>query len=912
MDKKKIKSIKTKFSALIIAAMLAIPVEVHAQAITAQENSTAARKIHHIHVGSSEEGGACYKNEVMHIHEGDEEAGGDCFLTPVYHTHEGDETEGGVCYRTEVFHAHMGTEEKGGGCYGKEVYHRHGGDKNAGGGCYGKPVYHSHTGSSAGGGCYGMPVYHSHTGSSAGGGCYGTPVYHSHTGSAAARGGCYVTPVYHQHTGNEVSGGGCFSPVYHQHIDSCYEDKVCMAEYVKDLAVIDTWTEYCYHHGNTTHAYISGVFRHTGCDAGEKYEESGICWTCRILKMYHYYPDVVCGKTTETVEGYERTCGKGTDSIESWSLGCGKNESSIEKYELSCGKNEQTVESYRINCNKNGNSIDSYELNCNKTESSIEKYGLNCGKTGMDVDSYELSCEKGDKAIDGYGLSCYKTEDTVDSYGLSCGKNEEEGYAELFLTNKTPQWTDGKVVLQASYTDQGGFLILPETPFMWEGKGIANKNGEEVDVESNGIYKVRLNAENEDVSQEELSLSVEVKNIDKTAPVIVSADFLEKEGKMSNIIRVMAKDLQPDGKYGSGLAEEAYSFDGGKTWQRENEMEAVQNGEISVAVRDWCGNISVKAVKVSHIEEKEPGDGNEDGSGSGQNTDKEDNSEENTGNGGKDENGGDSENSSDSEVDEESGSGEEPGTEDTDGGTGEDAEQGGGSGSGSSSGSSGDSGQTHTEEGDGKKQEALEKDEQLTEENKKPLKGNSARKGGKEKERKETRRNRADEYEMVMPKKEETKTPNAAEDYQKETVEIEAKETMAGPQAGERTLLAKRAEMVEKVVKAVTFTVSSIMLAAGLLYLIYLMFRSIQVFDCDGEGNIKYAGSCIMKKTEEGFEVRIPDMIWEHSATGQYSLKPGKLFAKKNKGKELIVIMGDRKEAVWIDKEIPLRVLMSA
>ena len=53
-------------------------------------------------------------------------------------------------------------------------------------------------------------------------------------------------------------------------------------------------------------------------------------------------------------------------------------------------------------------------------------------------------------------------------------------------------------------------------------------------------------------------------------------------------------------------------------------------------------------------------------------------------------------------------------------------------------------------------------------------------------------------------------------------------------------------------------------------------------------------------------------MIWEHSATGQYSLKLGKLFAKRNKGKELIVVMGNRKEAVWIDKEIPLRVSVCA
>lgn len=923
MDKNKIKSMKKRISAVIIAAMIAIPAKAYAE-----ENSTAVREIRHVHVGSPEEGGACYKNEVLHVHEGDEENGGACFRTPVYHTHEGSAADGGACYQREILHTHKGTEENGKGCYGEPVYHQHDGSESAGGGCYGKPVYHNHTGSSAGGGCYGKPVYHSHTGSSAGGGCYGTPIYHKHTGSAGGGGGCYVTPVYHQHTGSAATGGGCYSPVYHQHTDACYEEKQCVAEYVSGLTVLRTWTEYCYHHKNTQHAAIGGIFHHTACGAGDRYEEESICWACQILKVFHNYSDIVCGKTTDTVEGYERTCGKDTNTIESMALGCGKNESTIEQYGLSCGKNGQTVDSYQINCNKNGSTIDSYALNCHKTGATIERYSLNCGKTEKDVDAYELSCEKDDKTIDGYTLSCDKTKDTVDGYELSCGKNEEEGYAELFITNKTAGWTDGKVVLQASYKDEQGFLKLSDDPFIWEGEGIEGKTGDEVEVSSNGIYKVRLNVENDDLNQEELVLCIEVENMDQMPPIIESAGCIEKDGKKTNIIQVTAKDLQPDGTTGSGLAEEAYSFDGGKTWQRENEMELEKNGEVFIAVRDCCGNISVRAVEVSHIiEDKGPegGDGNGQDSENGDNTDGDTGDGEDTGNG---DNSGDGGNPGDDGyagdnpgTGDDSGSGEEgSGTGDDSGsgeddsgtgsgsGTGNDSGQGGSSGAGS--GSSEDSDKNRTgEEGDNAADE-LEKIKQLLESSQKLLNGNgsSSRKTGKEKESGAARRNRADEYEMPIPKKEEKTASDTAEEYRKETVEIEARETMAGPQAGERTLLAKRAETAEKVIKAVTFTVSSIMLAAGLFYLIYLMFRSIQVFDCDGEGNTKYAGSCIMKKTEEGFQVRIPDMIWERSATGQYSLKPGKLFAKKNKGKELLVIMGDRKEAVWIDREIPLRI----
>ena len=938
MNKNKRKSIKVKLAAVIAAVMMAMPFGAYA------EEMTAVQKIHHVHVGSSEEGGACYEKEVKHVHEGSGENGGDCFRTPVYHAHEGSASKGGACYQTEIFHTHKGTEANGKGCYGEPVYHQHDGSINAGGGCYKKPLYHSHTGSSAGGGCYGKPVYHSHTGSSAGSGCYGTPVYHQHTGSASGGGGCYITPVYHNHTGSEVSGGGCYSPVYHQHSDACYEEKLCVAEYVSGLTVIRTWTEYCYHHKNTQHAAIGGIFRHTACGAGDKYEEESICWACQILKVRHNYSEIICGKTTDTVEGYERTCGKDTNSIESMALGCGKNESSIEQYGLSCGKNEQTVDSYQINCNKNESTIDSYALNCNKTESSIENYSLNCGRTEEDVDAYELDCEKDDKTIDGYALSCDKTNDTVDSYELSCEKNEEDGYAELFIINKTAGWTDGKVVLQASYKDEQGFLELSNPPFIWEGDGIEGENGDEVEVSSNGIYRVRLNVGNDDISQEELVCSLEVKNMDFTPPVIEEAECIEKDGIVTNILRITAKDLQPDGTEGSGLAEEAYSFDGGKTWQQKNEMELEKNGEIFIAVRDICGNISVRAVEVSHIiGEKEPeGDGNGtdtenednigggtgdgedtgngDGTGDGEDTgngdgtgDGEDTGNgdgtgdgENTGNGDGTGGGTDTGNGNDSG---DGGNSENNKDEGTDSGSGENSGQGG------NSGSSGNAGKNHLDEEDGKKlEDSLEKDKQLLENNKQPLKkkGDSSRKDGNGKENGKARWNRADEYEIAMPKKNETAITDEDEGFQKETGEIEAAEAMAGPQAGERLLMAKRAETVEKVVKAVTFTVSGIMLAAGLLYLIYLMFRSIQIFDCDGEGNTKYAGSCIMKKTEEGFEVRIPDMIWEHSATGQYSLKPGKLFAKRNKGKELIVMMGNRKEAVWIDKEIPLRVSVCA
>lgn len=885
---KKRKNRLIRVTAALLATVLAAP-----SLSYAKEDSKTVQQIHHVHIGNATEGGVCYEKEVMHIHEGSEEKGGNCFRSPVYHVHEGDEAGGGECYRTEVFHAHKGTEEEGEGCYGQAVYHSHEGSANVEGGCYGQPVYHKHTGNaSAGKGCYNMPVYHKHTGSQASkGGCYGTPVYHSHTGSTTAGGGCYQKAVYHAHAGNETSGGACYGPIYHQHADSCYQEVECVMEYIGNLQIQREENGYCYYHGDTNIIHFKGTFAHQSCGLGVVEAGHRTCWPCQNMNMEHTYNRLVCGKSDKTVERYQRTCGKGTNTIESWSLSCGKNNSSVEKYALSCGKNEKTVDSYQMNCNKNEQTVDSYQTNCNKTESFIEKYALNCGKTKEDIDSYHLSCIKDEKTIDSYALSCEKTGETVDGYALSCQKNNENGYAEFSISNRDAQWTSGEVTLQAALQDPEGFLKVSSTPFRWEGKGIGSVESDVVKVKENGTYYVYLKTENEDVDEKELMTSIEVKNIDNTAPIIEKVVYGKAEGGKGNVVRVIAKDLQQDGSAGSGLASEAYSFDGGKSWRKENTLEWDKEGVLSIAVRDCCGNISVQDIEVNNSDgesgkgnAEENGDKGKGGEGNGEQ------GKGGEGNGGQG-NGG--------QGSEGTGSGQAGNTD------------GGSKGSATGNREGDGSGKLIKDGNAGKKQGAqkgaLQKSANTskgTGTNGNPSEGAEANGnlfGG-------TRRNGEGESEETEKDKTKATTlPNKKEEYREETVQVEMPKMEAEPETRSRSKL-MRAEAMGKVVKAVTFTVSSIMLASGLIYLIYLMFRSIQIFDCDGEGNTKYAGSCIMRKTEDGFEVRIPNMIWEHSATGQYSLRPSKAFAKKHKGKELLVVAGERKEAVWIEREIPLRI----
>ena len=66
----------------------------------------------------------------------------------------------------------------------------------------------------------------------------------------------------------------------------------------------------------------------------------------------------------------------------------------------------------------------------------------------------------------------------------------------------------------------------------------------------------------------------------------------------------------------SGLANEAYSFDGGETWQKDNYMTYLENkNNITIEVKDSLGNISTysEVINITNIIKLEKGDVNGDG-----------------------------------------------------------------------------------------------------------------------------------------------------------------------------------------------------------------------------------------------------------------------------------------------------------
>lgn len=102
-------------------------------------------------------------------------------------------------------------------------------------------------------------------------------------------------------------------------------------------------------------------------------------------------------------------------------------------------------------------------------------------------------------------------------------------------------------------------------------------------------------------------------HLDSEAPVIKEIKST-KAGNDLAVIRVTAQD--PPG--GIGLADAAYSFDGGKTWQKDNTYTVGKNGVYEVAVRDRLEQTNTKTHRVTEVnfdgnigggERKDPEDG---------------------------------------------------------------------------------------------------------------------------------------------------------------------------------------------------------------------------------------------------------------------------------------------------------------
>ena len=150
-------------------------------------------------------------------------------------------------------------------------------------------------------------------------------------------------------------------------------------------------------------------------------------------------------------------------------------------------------------------------------------------------------------------------------------------------------YTSEPVVLTVEAKDQYG---LPEAYISWNGEKYGKDS--RFEVTENGIYEVTVR----DIAGNTVTKTIEIKNIDTTGPEITEVILYPEPWYEGNLmITVEAFDMG-NGNEGSGLAAEAYSWDGGRTWSAGNCMEQAEPGMVEIAVRDAVGNVTSRTVEV--------------------------------------------------------------------------------------------------------------------------------------------------------------------------------------------------------------------------------------------------------------------------------------------------------------------------
>ena len=190
----------------------------------------------------------------------------------------------------------------------------------------------------------------------------------------------------------------------------------------------------------------------------------------------------------------------------------------------------------------------------------------------------------------------------------------------LSLVPETKEWTRKAVLLTAQgsdvpKTEKDGCSGLADNPYFWKAPEEAKAaEGEEaktfgswsaentIMASQNGEYHCLLR----DKAGNEREAVCKVDWIDTTAPVVT----MEKQGKWydgSMEFLICAKDLQPDGTPGCGLAQEAYSFDG-SCYGSKNRLTVSQEGSYTVWVKDALGNVREQTVRLLHDKKESSGE----------------------------------------------------------------------------------------------------------------------------------------------------------------------------------------------------------------------------------------------------------------------------------------------------------------
>lgn len=343
-------------------------------------------------------------------------------------------------------------------------------------------------------------------------------------------------------------------PLYHKHIAECEGTvyKIISADGTRRSSTTHKGTCAC---GSNVDYYsfygtcsCGNTWYTTGhaCDNSQYGPKHGNCSNYSILNTNtshsHPFQEYVCGQTEETVIEtvvVEKDCylPAASVSLTAYAQGC------LEGIVLSWGNG---IQGHTITVEENG----SYPLYITYSENGIE----------------------------------YMTEASVEVDNID---KEPPSIEEIKISES--EFTSEDICLTVEVGDSYG---LPEECIRWNGGTFTSER--EFVVTDNGIYEVVV----QDYAGNQIVQTIEIANIDKTAPQlkgITTQPTPWYEG--SCIVKIEAEDLG-NGNAGSGLCEDAYSWDGGVTWSANNTFTLEEPGNITVLIKDKVGNIKEETFEV--------------------------------------------------------------------------------------------------------------------------------------------------------------------------------------------------------------------------------------------------------------------------------------------------------------------------
>ena len=140
----------------------------------------------------------------------------------------------------------------------------------------------------------------------------------------------------------------------------------------------------------------------------------------------------------------------------------------------------------------------------------------------------------------------------------------------------------------------------------------------------------------------------------------------------------------------------------------------------------------------------------------------------------------------------------------------------------------------------------------------------------------------------------------------KETVSVDARENEAAQEASVQVQQSKKRSSIFDfpAVRVITITTGSLLLLAGILFLLAYLRRSVKIYNDDGEGKLHYLGRCLIHREEDVYFLAISDEMVEKSYTNRYCIKPGLFRIGKDEDEELVVYKETKKAVVPLSREM--------